>query len=141
MPQANHVEPCPICFENKDRHFFPCGHFVCSSCETEMASRGLLACPTCRTPREGISRAELEQLNHSSVQEDTQSGFRVIFLSDNNTDSYEDFTTQEIPVENFTNMPSTDPSMARLVSVLINPTNLGHFMALRDRVFNESPPR
>jgi|SaaInlV_125m_DNA_1040241.scaffolds.fasta_scaffold04042_7 hypothetical protein len=106
-----------------------------------MASRGLLACPTCRTPREGISRAELEQLNHSSVQEDTQSGFRVIFLSDNNTDSYEDFTTQEIPVENFTNMPSTDPSMARLVSVLINPTNLGHFMALRDRVFNESPPR
>ncbi len=101
-----------------------------------------MACPTCRTPCEGVSQAEVEQLNHSRGQEDAeQSGFRVIFLSESATNNYEDFTTQELPVQNFTNLPSTDPSMARLVSVLINPTNLGHFMALRDRVINESLPR
>ncbi len=136
MPGANH---CPVCLEAKDKQFFPCGHFVCSSCETEMARRGLLSCPTCRTPREGVSRAEVEQLNISRVQEEAQPGLHVIFLTDNNADRYEEFPVQ--PVMHFNNLPSADPSMARLVSVLLNPTNLGHFMALRDRVLNDTPPR
>jgi len=63
----------------------------------------------------------------------------VIFLTDNNADRYEEFPVQ--PVMHFNNLPSADPSMARLVSVLLNPTNLGHFMALRDRVLNDTPPR
>ena len=142
MPRAKHAEPCPVCFEVKDEQFFPCGHFVCSACEAEMTRRGLLACPTCRTPREGVSRAEVEQLNHSRVRGDAaESGFRVVFLSESDTNNYEDFTTQELPRQDFTNLESTDPSMARLVSVLTTPTNLRHFMALRDRVLDESLPR
>lgn len=141
MPRAKHAEPCPVCFEVKDNHFFPCGHFVCSACEAEMTRRGFLACPTCRTPRAGISQAEAERSNHTRVEETQPSGFRVIFLSESDTNDYEDFTTQELPRQDFTNLQSTDPSMARLVSVLINPTNLGHFMAMRDRVYNDTPPR
>jgi len=54
---------CPVCFESYDdfRHrrvVWPCGHSVCIGCDGRMSSSGLHMCPTCRTPRAGMSAAE-----------------------------------------------------------------------------------
>lgn len=54
---------CPICFESYDdvrrsRVVWPCGHAICTGCDGRMSSSGLHMCPTCRTPRAGMSAAE-----------------------------------------------------------------------------------
>ena len=54
---------CPVCFEAfasghnslRSRSLWPCGHAVCRECDRRMSGNGLHRCPTCRTPREGMS--------------------------------------------------------------------------------------
>ena len=61
---------CPICMEGTehDRVCFPCGHWVCSPCDARMLANGFLACPTCRTPREGVSQGQVELANRARTE-------------------------------------------------------------------------
>ena len=65
-----------MCFEavrRTEMSRFPCGHAVCSLCDRTLMQRGFLSCPTCRTPREGVSAHEVEQANQQRATEDSQS--------------------------------------------------------------------
>lgn len=61
----NARQPCPVCFEEDvtERSYFPCGHGVCASCNATLLQRGFLNCPTCRTPREGVTQAAVDHAN------------------------------------------------------------------------------
>lgn len=57
-------DECPVCMDcigdagggtDGDRVLFPCGHFVCGSCNDGMLRRDDHRCPTCRTPRDGFT--------------------------------------------------------------------------------------
>jgi len=62
---------CPVCMERtKDDWFaFPCGHSICAECNGKMLERQFLSCPTCRTPREGVSPQQVEAANRSRAEE------------------------------------------------------------------------
>ena len=64
--------PCPVCFEEDvtERSHFPCGHSVCTACNATLLQRGFLACPTCRTPREGVSQAAVDHANQQRTLQD-----------------------------------------------------------------------
>jgi hypothetical protein len=54
----------------KDDWFaFPCGHSICSDCNDKMLERRFLSCPTCRTPREGVSQQQVEAANQARAEE------------------------------------------------------------------------
>ena len=65
---------CPVCMEpTKDDWFaFPCGHSICAECNDKMLTRRFLSCPTCRTPREGVSQQQVEAANQSRAQEENE---------------------------------------------------------------------
>lgn len=60
---------CPICMEGTkaNRFCFPCGHWICAPCNDEMLGHNFLACPTCRTPREGVSQRQVDAANDARV--------------------------------------------------------------------------
>ena len=66
------AEPCPVCLEplTENQFRFPCGHGVCTGCNGRLAQRRFLSCPTCRTPREGVSERQVERANHARARED-----------------------------------------------------------------------
>ena len=68
--------PCPVCFEEDvtERSHFPCGHSVCSACNATLLQRGFLACPTCRTPREGVTQAAVDHANQQRTLQDQGEG-------------------------------------------------------------------
>ena len=51
---------------------FPCGHSICDECNNKMLARRFLACPTCRTPREGVSQRQVEIANQARVDVDDE---------------------------------------------------------------------
>ena len=61
---SSRTTECPICLEpftKEDLSFaFGCIHGVCHSCDNALKNRGDLRCPTCRTPRNGVSSADAE---------------------------------------------------------------------------------
>jgi len=61
-----------VCFEEDvtERSHFPCGHSVCTACNATLLQRGFLACPTCRTPREGITQAAVDHANQQRTLQD-----------------------------------------------------------------------
>ena len=62
-----------MCFEAVPRtemSRFPCGHAVCARCDRTLVQRGFLSCPTCRTPREGVSARQVEEANQQRAAED-----------------------------------------------------------------------
>lgn len=61
-----------MCLEplTEDQFRFPCGHGVCTGCNGRLAQRDFLSCPTCRTPREGVSQRQVERANHARARED-----------------------------------------------------------------------
>lgn len=63
-----------MCLEENltERSYFPCGHFVCASCNTTLLQRGFLCCPTCRTPREGVSQDAVEHANQQRTLQDQE---------------------------------------------------------------------
>lgn len=67
-------QSCPVCMEaprtEHDWFCFPCGHRICAECNNKMLARRFLACPTCRTPREGVSERQVEVANQSRVDMD-----------------------------------------------------------------------
>ena len=66
-------EPCPVCFEAvTDPSAFPCGHVVCGACNAQLERRAFLACPTCRTPRAGVSEREVNAAAERRVLADEQ---------------------------------------------------------------------
>ena len=52
----------------RDWFSFPCGHSICAECNDKMISHRFLSCPTCRTPREGVSQGQVEQANQARVE-------------------------------------------------------------------------
>ena len=58
--------------EHTKNHWFsfPCGHSICEACNGQMLARRFLACPTCRTPREGVSHRQVEIANQARVDVD-----------------------------------------------------------------------
>ena len=40
-----------------------CGHVVCVECDKELLERDFLNCPVCRTPRDGVTEAEVQRAN------------------------------------------------------------------------------
>jgi len=53
----------------KDEWFgFPCGHLICGDCNDKMIAHRFLSCPTCRTPREGVSQRQVDSANQSRAQ-------------------------------------------------------------------------
>ena len=56
---------CPVCMEHTKNNWFsfPCGHLICAECNGQMLARRFLSCPTCRTPREGVSQRQVEEAN------------------------------------------------------------------------------
>ena len=75
------ADPCPVCLEalTEDQFRFPCGHGVCGGCEQRLASHNFLSCPTCRTPRQGVSQDEVERANTARALLDTQHDELVVF--------------------------------------------------------------
>jgi hypothetical protein len=69
--RENAREPCPVCFDEDvtERAYFQCGHSVCSACNATLLQRGFLACPICRTPREGVSQAAVEHSNRERTRQ------------------------------------------------------------------------
>ena len=67
---------CPVCFHpygaeaERQQYRFPCGHAVCAACDARMRQRGFHTCPTCRTPREGVTRAQADLASQSRVLTD-----------------------------------------------------------------------
>ena len=82
---------CPVCFNplprreraggrsggsggngrtERSRVAFPCGHVVCSTCDSEMARRNFHSCPTCRTPRAGYSQSDVDLASRVRVMAD-----------------------------------------------------------------------
>jgi len=63
-----------VCFDAVPRtemSRFPCGHAVCARCDRTLMQRGFLSCPTCRTPREGVSARQVEEANQQRAAEDS----------------------------------------------------------------------
>ena len=60
---------CPVCMEHTKNNWFsfPCGHSICAECDEKMLARRFLSCPTCRTPREGVSQRQVEAANQARV--------------------------------------------------------------------------
>lgn len=65
---------CPVCMEHTKHEWFhfPCGHSICEECNGQMLARRFLACPTCRTPREGVSQRQVEIANQARVDVDDE---------------------------------------------------------------------
>lgn len=65
---------CPVCFDDDvtESSYFPCGHSVCAACNASLLRRGFLACPTCRTPRDGVSQAAVEHANQERVRQNDE---------------------------------------------------------------------
>lgn len=74
-PDAS-ADECPVCMtaydpaEGRPRVRFPCGHAVCAACDARMRDRAFHTCPTCRTPREGVTRAQADLAAQSRVLAD-----------------------------------------------------------------------
>ena len=65
----------------ENRILFPCSHWVCSPCDGKMLANGFLACPTCRTPREGVNQSEVDVANRARTQRHVeQEGPRTLLL-------------------------------------------------------------
>lgn len=63
---------CPVCMSamGSATFAFPCGHCVCTDCDIKLQERGFYACPTCRQPREGVTRAQVDAAASARVQRD-----------------------------------------------------------------------
>jgi hypothetical protein len=63
---------CPVCMVamGSTTFAFPCGHCVCTNCDSKLQERGFYACPTCRQPREGVTRAQVDAAASARVQRD-----------------------------------------------------------------------
>ena len=68
---------CPVCMELTENNWFrfPCGHGICVECNDKMIARRFLACPTCRTPREGVSQHQVEVANQARVEVDVDDDY------------------------------------------------------------------
>ena len=72
MENGQHDDACPVCLSEMDRtkaNYLPCGHCVCDDCDKRLLERRFLFCPTCRTPRLGVSD---EQVQAANVQRSTE---------------------------------------------------------------------
>ena len=72
---SKNTEECPVCMvqyqSNGSNVFaFPCGHCVCSGCDEKLQERSFFSCPTCREPRAGVSRAQVDAAATARVQRD-----------------------------------------------------------------------
>ena len=66
---------CPVCMNGLRGvgvFAFPCGHCVCNECDAKLRERSFYSCPTCREPRTGISRAQVDAAATARVQRDHQ---------------------------------------------------------------------
>ncbi len=66
---------CPVCMTpyeptGGNTFAFPCGHCVCTACDARLRDTGYFACPTCREPRAGISRAQVDAASAARVRRD-----------------------------------------------------------------------
>lgn len=64
---------CPVCMTSMDGtnvFDFPCGHCVCNECDGKLQRRGFHSCPTCREPRVGYSREEVDEAANARVHRD-----------------------------------------------------------------------
>lgn len=70
---------------------FPCGHCVCNECDAKLRERSFYSCPTCREPRTGMSRAQVDAAATARVQRDQQNDqaeepygniYSIMFLRD-----------------------------------------------------------
>ena len=68
----------------RDWFSFPCGHSICAECNDKMISHRFLSCPTCRTPREGVSQRQVEQANQARAERQSGRvggrGMEVVFF-------------------------------------------------------------
>ena len=67
---------CVVCMESMQQrgprteiHPFQCAHSICRTCDANMARRDLNRCPTCRTPRRGMSASEAEPIPDPALDE------------------------------------------------------------------------
>lgn len=51
---------------------FPCGHSICAECNDKMIAHRFLSCPTCRTPREGVSQRQVDQANQARAERQSE---------------------------------------------------------------------
>ena len=66
---------CPVCMTpyeptGGNTFAFPCGHCVCTACDARLRDTGYFACPTCREPRVGVSRAQVDAASAARVRRD-----------------------------------------------------------------------
>ena len=66
------AQGCPVCLEplTENQFRFPCGHGVCTECNARLEQRDFLSCPTCRTPREGVSQRQVDHANRARARSD-----------------------------------------------------------------------
>ena len=72
-----------MCLEplTKDQFRFPCGHGVCTGCNGRLSQRNFLSCPTCRTPREGVSQRQVDSANHARARDDRDSEHQLVVFA------------------------------------------------------------
>lgn len=105
-----------MCFEPvTDPSAFPCGHVVCGACNAQLERRAFLACPTCRTPRAGVSVREVNAAAERRVLADEH---REAAEADNSayltiTRAGERFNVMFFPTEDRTNPMLTIGSRLR----------------------------
>lgn len=66
-------DECPVCMSGMNGvnvFAFPCGHCVCNECDVKLRERSFYSCPTCREPRSGMSRAQVDAAATARVQRD-----------------------------------------------------------------------
>jgi len=159
------VEPCPVCLEalTEDQFRFPCGHGVCRECNGRLAQRDFLSCPTCSTPREGVSQRQVDSANTARARSEQHEGQRLFVLNDRDGMRVIFFADETGGQHPFSGLLAQEPPsppagaeggaeaeaapattggrslltlrgpMRDLVSALLRPTTVQEFLAQRER--------
>ena len=77
------AQGCPVCLEplTEDQFRFPCGHGVCNGCNARLEQRDFLSCPTCRTPREGVSQRQVDRANRARARSDNEDEHQLVVFA------------------------------------------------------------
>ena len=82
-PVDEEAQGCPVCLEplTEDQFRFPCGHGVCGGCNARLEQRDFLSCPTCRTPREGVSQRQVDRANRARARSDYDDEHQLVVFA------------------------------------------------------------
>ena len=138
------ADPCPVCYEPiaaGDAFAFPCAHVVCLACNEKLVGRHYLSCPTCREPRAGLSQRDVDAASSLRTAQDAPQRptvehegrrFEVVFLRSEAEGSPFDVlqrTSGGLLGPAHLEEVALDGPLGRMVQNLLQPTDMGSFLA------------